>query len=219
MTPDERLESERRATESREKEMDVSLTQLQERARDGFTSLSREDQKYTFEALTIIDQNRQIIGDMVRWDPTKTNKGALFFGAVGTGKSHLCKCAINRWASERYRCKFTDIPSVLQKLKDAIDSKDTTVQFQVDKFITYDLLVLDDLGTEKSTEWAYEKLFSIFDTRMRLGKHTFFTTNLTLKEMQTQYGPRIVDRIRSNCRVFPMMGKSFRMMMNNNDEW
>ena len=100
-----------------------------------------------------------------------------------------------------------------------MDSKETSVEYQVDKFIAYDLLVLDDLGTEKSTEWAYEKLFSIFDTRILLGKHTFFTTNLTLKELMDQYGARIVDRIRSNCRTFSMQGRSFRAMMNNNNEW
>lgn len=213
------------AMEARSKEYDRKIMaalheKISAAERDGFTSLSRQDQdKHQFAKLIVIDQNRDVLRQLEVWDPKSSKKGIFLFGSVGTGKSALCKCLINKWASMTYRCKFIGVGTLMETIKSAIDLKESSVQHEMDKFIAYDLLVLDDLGTENGTDWTYEKLFAIMDNRINAGRHTFFTSNFTLPKFLEKYGIRITDRIKANCRTFSMVGKSFRELLNNNDEW
>ena len=107
----------------------------------------------------------------------------------------------------------------MQKLKDSIDQKGVSISDVMERFISPDLLVLDDLGAEKSSEWAIEKLFLIFEKRVALSKHTFFTTNLSSEDINSVYGPRIVDRLIEFCSWVKFEGTSFRKKMFENEIW
>jgi DNA replication protein DnaC len=71
-----------------------------------------------------------------------------------------------------------------------------------------DAVVLDDLGAIKDTEWTDEKLFKILDSR--IGKATFFTPNLTSKDLQQNIGGRNYDRLKNNTRAQKVEGISRR---------
>jgi DNA replication protein DnaC len=98
----------------------------------------------------------------------------------------------------------------MQALKDAIDDPNSSVGMEEARLIAPSLLVFDDLGSEKSTEWAREKIFTIFEARARQGKHTFFTTNLDPKDIRSVYKERIHDRMIEFCSWVQFPGKSFR---------
>ena len=77
----------------------------------------------------------------------------------------------------------------------------------------YTLLIIDDLGAERSTEFAQEQVFNIIDARYRSGKPMIITTNLTAEEIKNpqEVGyARIYDRILERCFPIAVMGESRR---------
>lgn len=138
-------------------------------------------------------------------------RGGFLFGPVGTGKSTLCKALINKWAKKDYKCLFISITEAMDKLKDAIDENtNTTVQLEMDKLTSPDLLVFDDLGAEKTSEWTQEKIFTLVEKRARQGKHTWFTSNLSPDLVEKIYKDRIYDRIIEFSQFIRVEGPSFR---------
>jgi len=61
------------------------------------------------------------------------------------------------------------------------------------------VVVLDDIGAEKPSEWVEEQLYGIIDLRYRMQRSTFFTANCTLKQLEGQIGSRSVSRIMEMC--------------------
>ena len=90
---------------------------------------------------------------------------------------------------------MTNFPTILSRLCRTFGEDRTAF---LDSLGDYDLLIIDDLGVERNTEYALEQMFSIVDSRYRSGKPLIVTTNLKLDEMK--YPPdlahaRIYDRI------------------------
>lgn len=219
MSLSEQRECEERVFKSKAKIDKESQLTVIANDRDGYTSLSREEQKISFKDFQITKYNREHLSRLNRWDPSVHTEAAVLYGDVGTGKSSVCKALINKWASAQYRCFFIGAGVLIERIKKAIDDKEDSVDLQVNRFMTYDMLVIDDLGTEKATEWAYSQLFDIYDGRCRHGRHTFFTSNLKEEQMISRYGGRIFDRLVSSSRMFHMAGPSFRKALNNKDSW
>lgn len=74
----------------------------------------------------------------------------------------------------------------------------------------HELLVLDDVGAHKPTEWSEETLFRVVDGRYREAKSTIYTSNFSLEDLLPRVGERVVDRIAEVSRVVRMSGKSRR---------
>lgn len=147
---------------------------------------------------------------LAKWEPKPESKGVLLYGEPGRGKSALCKALINRWATEEYRALFITIGDALDNIRNAFDDEQTSVGQELDKLRKPGLLVIDDFGTEKLTEFVDEKFFAIFDWRGRHKKHTFLSTNLTLAELKKRYSPRVFDRLFEYCSFLECGGPSYR---------
>ncbi len=173
------------------------------------SSLPEKEWDVTFENLLVIPENEVSLERLKKWNP-EMKKGLVLYGTVGNGKSDACKAIINRFASSKFVCKFMNLPEFLQALQDTIGNKEKTLEHELGLLITPHLLVLDDLGTEKESDWAAEKLFMTFEKRRRSGKHTFFTTNLNTKQIEAKYGARILDRMIESCSWVQFNGGSFR---------
>lgn len=77
----------------------------------------------------------------------------------------------------------------------------------------YDLLIIDDLGVERSTEYAMEQMFHVIDCRYRSRKPMIITTNLKLSELKNPpdlVHARVYDRILERCGPILFAGKNFR---------
>lgn len=219
MSPEEIAAQDERTRIADEIETKQRYAEMRRRDRLAFTSLSQEDlDKHTFESMTVMKQNERMIQTMLEWSP-ESRRGAVLWGNVGTGKSALCKCLINKWASVKLRCLFIFVGEAMDNMKNAMDSKETSVAIETQKLITPELLVFDDLGAEKGSEWQNEKIFSVFEQRAKVRKITFFTSNLGPEEIRTKYGPRIHDRMVEFCRWLRFEGESFRKMNYKTDAW
>ena len=143
-------------------------------------------------------------------DMYKKSQGILFWGTVGTGKSFTAACIANELLDRMVPVIMTSFVKILQNIQGAsVDEAQYIAQLNRAK-----LLIIDDLGTERNTDYALEKVYNVIDSRYLSGKPLILTTNLTLPEMQeaqdTRY-KRIYDRIFEMCYPFRVYGDSWRM--------
>ena len=140
----------------------------------------------------------------------KRNIGLLLFGDVGTGKSFAAGCIANALLDQDVPVLMTSFPAILARLSGTFGEDRTAF---LDSLRDYDLLIIDDLGVERNTEYATEQMFSIVDSRYHSGKPLIVTTNLKLDELK--HPPdlahaRIYDRILERCAPILFAGKNFR---------
>ena len=129
-----------------------------------------------------------------------TNTGLIFYGGVGTGKSFLSACIVHELIQRQIRAKITSIPKLINELQETFEGRNRIIA----ELGHYDLLVLDDLGTERHTEYGIEQLYAIIDSRYKSKKPLIISTNLTFKEMQETSSidlKRIYDRILEMCTI------------------
>lgn len=137
------------------------------------------------------------------------HKGLLFHGPFGTGKTFTAACIANEMIDNGHKVKFTSFSRLINSLMGTFDGK----QNIVDSLAQYDLVVIDDLGTERSTETVADYVFQIVDSLYQNGIPTIYTTNLKLdqiKEPQNNAQGRIYDRILERCYPVAFMGKNRR---------
>ena len=137
------------------------------------------------------------------------NIGYLFWGGVGTGKSYLAACIANALMEKEVAVCMTNFATILGDLAASFEGRNEYIS----SLCSYPLLILDDFGMERGTEYGLEQVYSVIDSRYRSGKPLIATTNLTLEELQhPQDTPhaRIYDRLTSMCAPVRFTGSNFR---------
>lgn len=133
-----------------------------------------------------------------RWqEMSHKGKGLLFLGKPGTGKTFYSCCVANALIDKGIFAFVTNVTEVTRTFK---GEEDRRRLLHYTSFAA--LMVLDDLGAERSTEYAIEQLYSIVDQRYRSGKPLIVTTNLTLDQLKNapELGrQRIYDRVMEMC--------------------
>ena len=137
----------------------------------------------------------------------KGNQGLLFYGGYGTGKTFAAACIANYLLERKIPVVMTSFVKILE------GGVGENVSELISKLDRVRLLIIDDLGAERYTEYALERVYNIIDSRYRTKKPMIITTNLDLSDMQNtgdmQRG-RIYDRIFENCYPVKFEGNSFR---------
>ena len=137
------------------------------------------------------------------------SQGLLFYGPVGTGKTYTAACIANELMDRMTPVVMTSFVTLLQKIQNN-HGEEERVMAMVKEI---DLLILDDLGAERNTEYALEKVYNIIDARVRAAKPMILTTNLDVAYMKSasnmQY-QRIYDRVLERCMPVQIAGRSLR---------
>lgn len=139
----------------------------------------------------------------------KKHQGILFYGEVGTGKSFVAACIANELLDRRIPVIMTSFVKILQVVQ-GYQEEETNL---VNRFNEACLLIIDDLGAERATSYALEKVYNVIDSRYRSGKPLILTTNMSIKEMQENTDmsyKRIYDRIFEMCFPVKIQGRSWR---------
>ena len=125
-------------------------------------------------------------------------RGIILMGAVGCGKTHLGCAILNCAVEDGYHAAYWNVPQQLEMLMPGNDEID---QMRIlDKALLADVLLLDDLGAEKSSLWTQKELVVILDARYRENRPTIVTSNLMLKdgELRKTCGDRAFSRLCSD---------------------
>lgn len=144
------------------------------------------------------------------WEEVKRdNIGLLFWGAVGKGKSFLDRCIANALLEQEIPVRMTNFAEVLNDLSSNFSEKNEYIKF----LCRFPLLILDDFGMERGTEYGLEQIYAVIDSRYRSGKPLIVTSNLTLNELnnpQDTAHARIYDWLKERCVQVKFSGESRR---------
>ena len=139
----------------------------------------------------------------------RRGKGLLLFGGVGRGKSFMAACIANALIDQGHPCLVTNFARLTNTIQGMYSGK----QEYIDGLDSFELLVIDDLASERDTEYMQETVTSIIDARYRSGKPLIITTNLTHQELQSPNDmrkQRIYSRLFEMCVPFEVKGSDRR---------
>lgn len=134
-----------------------------------------------------------------------TSPTLLLVGAVGTGKTHAAYALANEAFERGLLTVAASVPDMLAALRPGGDDGTLAARAR-----TADLLVLDDLAAERSTEWTAEQLSALMDARVREERRQVVTTNATYAELETRLGPRTLSRLTGGATVVMFTGQDRR---------
>lgn len=136
-------------------------------------------------------------------------KGLLLYGSVGTGKTFYSACIANELIEQGYKVLMTNFTTIINTLQSRFDGR----QEYIDGLNKYDLLILDDLGVERNSEYMLEQVYNIVNERYKTGKPMIITTNLAIEELKAPKEIeklRVYDRILERCHPVEIKGGSKR---------
>lgn len=158
-------------------------------------------------------ENEQITKAMKRYvenfpELRKQGRGLLLYGNVGRGKTYAACEVANALIDKGYSVLVTNFSRVLNTLQSTFEKQE-----YIDSLNKFSLLVIDDLGIERSTEFAKEQVYNIIDSRYRAGLPMIITTNLSIDKIKNPTdieNGRIYDRIIERCFPIELTGQNRR---------
>ena len=199
------------------KEAELERQEAEAKAARELRKMSMMDEKLkdaSFSTFVEDAENRKAYRAAVRYvekfgEMLKTGQGLMFYGPVGTGKSYTAAMIANELMDRKHPVVMTSFV----KLLDRLSRFDTADEDYIAQLNRADLLFIDELGAQRGTDTAVEKVYNIVDSRYRSCKPLILTTNLELSEIKGEQDiryVRIYDRILEMCYPIPMKGLSWR---------
>ena len=169
----------------------------------------------TFDNFKVVDEDTERI---LKWckryvtafdEMYAKNQGLLFWGGKGTGKTFAAACIANYLLDRKIPVIMTSILRISSLVMDKGETESDIIR-RLDRA---KLVIFDDFGAERSTEYVTERAYNLIDSRASSGRPMIITTNYTLKELKEEqsvkYG-RIYDRILEKCYPVKFTGDSRR---------
>jgi DNA replication protein DnaC len=140
----------------------------------------------------------------------QAGQGLLFWGNVGTGKTFLAGCIANALLEQKIPVLMTSFPKILNALGGLYSSERNAYLTSLNR---YTLLVIDDMGIERESQYTIETIYTVIDERYKSKKPFIITTNIQLeilKKPQDLEHARIYDRIMERCMPVYFGGRNYR---------
>ena len=150
--------------------------------------------------------------------------GLLYLGSCGVGKTHLAVSALKELINKGIAGLFYDFRDLLKEIQDSYNPNTHTSELKIlAPIFESEVLVLDELGASKPTEWVQETITHIINKRYNEKKVTIFTSNYLDIPIGSSYdetltdrvGVRLRSRLHEMCRLIPIEGDDYREILKN----
>ena len=200
---EKRLECE--SAEERRRHLDTVM----ELKRRGFTDLTMQEWTFAHDNGKCPQMSKAHLY-VEHWEQMRENNyGLLLWGKVGTGKSYFAGCIANALMEQEISVRMTNFSAILNDLTASFEGRNEYIE----RLCRFPLLILDDFGMERGTEYGLEQVYNVIDSRYRSRKPLIVTTNLSLTELQNPQDTahaRIYDRVLEMCLPILFTGENFR---------
>lgn len=146
------------------------------------------------------------------------DRGVLFVGTVGVGKTHLAVAILRALIERGVSCLFYEFGSLLKEIQNSYNPASQTTELKVLAHVyEAEVLVLDDLGASKPTDWIRDTMMQVIGTRYNERRLTIFTTNYldtrrshSEETLEDRIGVRLRSRLYEMCQTVLIEGKDRR---------
>lgn len=200
-------QNEREAEEKRKRDR---MQYLDSMRRTGFPDA--EMREWTFAKSDHTDQRNENIARkyVANFNAMREQgTGLLLCGQVGTGKSFLAAAIANELISQGTPCLMTNFSRIISRISEKFGGD----QKYLDDLNRFDLLIIDDLGAERDTEFTWEKVMNVIDARYRAGLPLIITTNFGPKDFADRGDirrQRVFSRLKEMCILLEVKGTDRR---------
>ena len=139
-------------------------------------------------------------------------RNLMFIGSPGLGKTHMSSAVAYEVIKKGYDVFYDSAQSILYSFEKERFSKAGIFDSEIiERYMSCDLLIIDDLGTEYSGNMAISSLYNLINVRLLKKKSMIISTNLTGSEMQNKYEARIMSRIIGEFTILNFIGDDIRL--------
>lgn len=143
---------------------------------------------------------------------SETRENLLLLGKTGLGKTHLSTAIAGVVISRGFEVVYESAQNLFDDFSaERFDNGRSGKQVSTERYRECDLLIVDDLGTEIANSFTVSTLYNLLNTRIQSGKPMIVSTNLTVENLQKQYGDRIYSRLIGEFTVLLFTGTDVRM--------
>lgn len=155
---------------------------------------------------------KRLMSYVARFDEVlRLRRGLYLYGNIGVGKTFAAACVANELSKKGYRCIVTNF----NRIVNSAWSRENRQEI-LDDLNTYDLLVIDDMGTEFDTKFMQSLVYEIIDNRYRLGLPLIVTSNISynaLEKTKSEFLKRAYSRIIEICHPIEVTGINRRKFL------
>jgi DNA replication protein DnaC len=186
------------------------------KARSLSAVIPRRYRDVAFERPPVTEIDPQIVTATRRFADTidqrlDAGRGLWFMGPVGTGKTTLAMLVSKAALKAGRSVAIYSLPRLLNEIRDTHRAERSHVDL-LDRLTAIDLLHVDDVGAERTTDWVLEELYSIVNARYEDQRSIVITTNILDREaLCEQITERTVSRLTEMCDELPLLGHDRRM--------
>ena len=187
----------------------------QRKARSLSAVIPRRYYDVAFERYPVTDIDRNVVAATRRFADTideqlDAGRGLWFMGDVGTGKTTLAMLVSKAALKAGRSVAIYSLPRLLNEIRDTHRAERSHVDL-LDRLTAVDLLHIDDVGAERTTDWVLEELYSIVNARYEDERSMVITTNLDYDDLCTQITARTASRLAEMCDQLPLDGADRRV--------
>ena len=137
-------------------------------------------------------------------------------GAPGLGKTFLSACIARTVSENGFSVVYDTAVNIFSRFEDrkfSRDAEDTReARDETRRYLSCDLLILDDLGSEMTTPFVQSALYTLINSRLTANRRTVISSNLSMEDVRRRYAPQIASRLEGEYRVLPFFGEDIRLL-------
>jgi len=134
-------------------------------------------------------------------------------GLPGRGKTFLSGCIAGEAYARGFSVVYDTAIHIFERLEAEHFGRDPSAAADAERYMRCDLLIIDDLGTEFSTQFTVSALYNLINTRLITRKKTIINSNFTNEELFSRYSPQIVSRLEGEYLTLYIIGEDLRQLV------